>query len=290
LVHGPPLQPPGSYFDYTLPSPPDTSIVVARTEARRFTLRLLLSLTMLLILATAGVVAYFLFSQHPSHPLAAWLTIFAGLGLCIGIAWLYEIMRLKAREATRQAEKAQEERERETASGVTGEDVRARNQRRIDEYNQIAWDQARGSYRNSQVAMAIGLALLVSGVVTTILESHTAAQLVVGGLTGLGSAVSAYLGATFIRAYNEAINQMNYYYGQPLVHSYLLEAERMSMSPEIDESARNKVMVKVIDATLAGAAEAAKALAPSSDRRKTARRGIRRSDSGPSTAPGEDRP
>lgn len=236
-------------------------------------------MTLLLILATAGVVAYFLFSQHPSRPLAAWLTIFAGLGLSIGMAWLFQIMRLRARETARQAEKAQE---------ITGEDVRARNQRRIDEYNQIAWDQARGSYRNSQIAMAIGLALLVGGVITTTLESHPAAQLVVGGLTGLGSAVSAYLGATFIRAYNEAINQMNYYYGQPLVHSYLLEAERMSMSPGINADARNQVMVKVIDATLAGAAEAAKALTPSPDRRRTARRGVRKSASEPSTASSED--
>jgi hypothetical protein len=287
VVQGPSLQPPGSYFDYTLPSPPDTSFVMT-TEARGVTLRLLLGLTILLVLATTGVVAYFLFSQRPSHPLAAWLTIFAGLGLCIGITWLFQVMRLRARDAARKADQAREQRDRESASGVTPGDVRARNQRRIDEYNQIAWDQARGSYRNSQIAMAIGLAVLVGGVITTILESRTAAQLVIGVLTGLGSAMSAYLGATFMRAYTQAIDQMNYYYGQPLVHSYLLEAERMSMNPEIDAAARNKVMVQVIEATLSGAAQAAKALTPGPDRRRVMGRRRRKSASESGTASGQD--
>jgi hypothetical protein len=287
LVQGPSLQPPGSYFDYTLPSPPDTSLV--RTETRReFILRPLVGLTLLLILAATGVVAYFFFSSHPGHPLAAWLTIFTGLALCVGMVWFFQIMQLRAMNAARQAEKEEEERDRESASIITGEDVRARNQRRIDEYNRIVWAQARGSYRNSQIAMSIGLALLVSGVIATILEPQTSAQVVVGSLTGLGSAVSAFLGATFIGAYNKAIDQMNYYYGQPLVHSYLLEAERMSLG--IDADARDRVMVKVIDATLSGAADAGKALTPSTDRRKRAVRGKRKSASEPTTEPSEGPP
>jgi hypothetical protein len=288
LVQGPDLQPPGSYFDYTLPSPADTSFAAGIKTNREFSRSSLMGLTLLLILAAAGVVAYFLFSQHPSRPLAAWLTIFAGLALCIGISWLFLVMRSRAIKATRQAEEEQQDRERASESGITGEDVRARNQRRIDEYNKIAWAQARGSYRNSQIAMSIGLALLVGGVVATILETQTAAQVVVGSLAGLGSAVSAYLGATFIRTYNEAINQMNYYYGQPLVHSYLLEAERMSMG--IPPDARNEVMTKVIDATLAGAADAGKALIPSADRRKKFRGGTRQSTSEPGNEPSGDTP
>jgi predicted cobalt transporter CbtA len=270
----PSLAAPGSYFDYAQPVP------VGRYEYRRSFLAsallrsttwvlFLLFFTALLILAVAGIISYFLFTQHPAHPLAAWLTIFGGVGLCIGMFWL-AIARIIRRSRLEQIIPEGSDEQGTSQDKTAAEDPRDRNQRRIEEYNKIAWSQARGSYRNSQIAMSIGLALLVAGVITTIRQSQTSAQLVVGGLTGLGSAVSAYLGATFIRIYNEAVNQMNYYYGQPLVTSYLLEAERMSKALEKVDT-RDKVMERVIDATLAGAAEAGEALSPNTGREKTGR-------------------
>jgi hypothetical protein len=282
---GQPNPVPGSFFDevqpLTIREIPRARIRRSYAYRRPFRLTiignsfaLLLFFTALLILTATGFIANFLITQHPPHVLASWLTIFGGVGICIGMFWLARFMAMKkyeARELT--LSKADEVGHIPTdgkpapgkQAGAIGEDARDRNQRRIEEYNEIAWSQARGSYRNSQIAMSIGLALLIAGVVTTVRQSQPSAQLVVGGLTGLGSAVSAYLGATFIRIYNEAINQMNYYYGQPLVTSYLLEAERMSKELKRTDT-RDKVMERVIDATLAGAAEAGEALSPNAGR------------------------
>jgi hypothetical protein len=289
------LPQPGTYFEQVQSIPParvwrpEDSFSSSVLIRRSYTFSFLLFSTALLILAIAGVVAYFLFKHHPAHPLAAWLTILGGVGLCIGMFWLAglttRISRGKpdARYSSRSPDERPPSQQR---SKARSEDPRDRNQRRIEEYNEIAWSQARGSYRNSQIAMSIGLALLVVGVITTIRQSQTSTQLIIGGLTGLGSAVSAYLGATFIRIYNEAINQMNYYYGQPLVTSYLLEAERMSMALEKSDT-RYKVMERVIDATLAGAAEAGQALSPNAGREKTGKqRG--RTKQQPNTKPPEE--
>lgn len=263
---------PGSYFDYAQPIPSGSAYPKYAPSYRRALFSrgmLLLLFTTLFFLAVAGVVAYFLFTQHPAHPLAAWLTLLGGVGLCIGMFWLLAFT-ISKRQILELPDPTYLDEQRTPREKTTVEDPRDRNQKRIEEYNKIAWSQARGSYRNSQIAMSIGLALLVAGVITTIRQSQTSAQLVVGGLTGLGSAVSAYLGATFIRIYNEAVNQMNYYYGQPLVTSYLLEAERMSKALEKLDT-RDKVMERVIDATLAGAAEAGEALSPNTGREKTGR-------------------
>ena len=287
---------PGSYFSYTVPAPPSlvepTIGRPIRLSTRRRRRQLYLQLcTSLLILGAAGVVAYFLFTQHPAHPLSAWLVIFAGIALCIGLFWLGLVIDTKTRLTSGQdivEDLGRKREERAVGQGEPGEDVRSRNLKRIDEYNKIVWDQARGSYRNSQIAMSVGLALLVGGAIAAILESKTSAQLVVGGLAGLGGALSAYLGATFIRMYNEAINQMSYYYRQPLVHSYLLEAERMSR--EIREDARDEIIAKVIDATLAGSAGAGNALKLNAERQKRPGRATRRSSPKPDTAPTENLP
>jgi hypothetical protein len=153
--------------------------------------------------------------------------------------------------------------EQRFASGQDeGIDERQANRLLLRQYHELTRRQARTSYRNSQIAMSIGFLLLVVGAATVLRAVTPSAQIVVGGLAGLGSALSAYIGSTFIRAYNRALAQMNYYFGQPLVQSYLLEAERMASS--LHQERRDDVMEKIIAETLSGASTAALALSPQS--------------------------
>jgi hypothetical protein len=140
------------------------------------------------------------------------------------------------------------------------DDARTNNQLLIDRYHQLTTQQAATSYRNSQIAMTAGLALLVAGAVITIRTTSGSAQLVVGALTALGAALSAYLGATFIRTYERALLQMNYYFGQPLVTSYILEAERLS--GKLSKTKRDDALSDIINETLLGASSASRALSP----------------------------
>lgn len=146
------------------------------------------------------------------------------------------------------------------------------NQRLIASYHRVTTAQARSSYRNSQVAMAIGLLILAAGGVAVVRASSASGQVIVGSLTALGGAFSAYLGSTFLRSYSRALEQMNYFFGQPLVNSYLLTAERLAKDLKGDES-RDEALKGVITRTLDGAAQTFGAIAPQ-----------------PSQAPGRRRP
>jgi len=135
------------------------------------------------------------------------------------------------------------------------------NQRLIATYHSLTTAQASSSYRNSQIAMAVGLLILAGGGAATFNSRESSAQVVLGVLTGLGSAFSAYLGATFLSAYNRALQQMNYYFGQPLANSYLLTAERL-VKELSDQKLRDSEMKEVIGSTLDGASLAFRAIAP----------------------------
>ncbi|MCA1706344.1 MAG: hypothetical protein LC808_25015 [Actinobacteria bacterium] len=155
------------------------------------------------------------------------------------------------------------------------DDVRSVNQQLIDRYHELTTQQAKNSYRNSQLAMAIGFLLLIIGAIGATAASEGTGQIVLGGLAGLGSAVSAYLGATFLRAYERALGQMNYYFGQPLVTSYILEAERLSK--QMSKGRRDDTMAEIISETLRGASSAAQALRPVGTDEQTRRRRLGRS-------------
>lgn len=111
------------------------------------------------------------------------------------------------------------------------------NQRQIDAYHDLTKAQAAHSYRNSQLAMGIGFLVLVAGSVVAIMTRDDTAKIVVGALASMGAAISGYVGATFMRAHNESLAQLNFYFRQPLVNSYLLTAERLAAkvqdSPEV---------------------------------------------------------
>jgi hypothetical protein len=125
------------------------------------------------------------------------------------------------------------------------------NQTQMDQYHDITKHQAEDAYRNSQIAMASGLIILVLATIAAILVKGNTSKIILGGVAGVGTAFSAYIGATFLNAYQSALAQLNYYFSQPLINSYFLSAERIvtDMSPK----RRDDVRAKIIDSMLQGA-------------------------------------
>jgi Cyanobacterial TRADD-N associated 2-Transmembrane domain len=99
------------------------------------------------------------------------------------------------------------------------------NFRQLRMFTVIAQRQARMSYYASLVAAAISLLVLTSGAAVAIGLPATSAKIAAGALATAGTVLSGFLVKTFLRAYQMASRQMSYYYGQPLVHCYLLHAE-----------------------------------------------------------------
>ncbi len=99
------------------------------------------------------------------------------------------------------------------------------NFRQMRVFTVIAQRQARMSYYASLTAAAISLLVLVAGVTAAYGLTGTPAKITVASLAAAGSALSGFLSATFLKTYAMASRQMSYYYGQPLVHCYLLHAQ-----------------------------------------------------------------
>lgn len=125
------------------------------------------------------------------------------------------------------------------------------NQTQMDQYHGITKHQAANSYRNSQIAMGSGLAFVVLAAIAAIVLKDEQTKIILGSIAGVATAFSAYIGATFLNAYHSALNQLNTYFHQPMVTSYLLSAERIasSLSPEN----RDEMRAKIINTMLQGA-------------------------------------
>jgi hypothetical protein len=96
----------------------------------------------------------------------------------------------------------------------------------------IALRQARMSYYASLVAASVSLLVLAFGGAVAVGVAPTTGKIAAGGVTAVGVAMSGFLSATFMKTYRVAAHQMSYYYGQPLVHCYLLHAEWLTMLAE----------------------------------------------------------
>jgi hypothetical protein len=107
------------------------------------------------------------------------------------------------------------------------------NAKQIQAYDALARAQAQTSFRASQVAMGVGLVLLATGVATAILADSSATKYSAAIVTATGAAVGGYLSRTYLIVQRAAGKQMNFYFQQPLIQSYLLSAERLiAMVPE----------------------------------------------------------
>jgi hypothetical protein len=132
------------------------------------------------------------------------------------------------------------------------------NFKQLRGFTRIAQRQARMSYYASLAAAAISLLVLASGAAVAVDLPTTTAKVTAGTLATAGTVLSGFLVKTFLTSYQMASRQMSYYYGQPLVHCYLLHAEWLASAgrKEFGSEERRFLLEKLIDASIQRSAAA----------------------------------
>ena len=122
----------------------------------------------------------------------------------------------------------------------------------------IAQRQARVSFYASLAAAAAALLVLTSIAAVAIGLPTTTGKVTAVLLAAVGSALSGFLAKTFLASYQLASRQMSYYYGQPLVHCYLLFADWLAAEgrKEFGKEEGRLLLREVIDASVKAAADA----------------------------------
>lgn len=118
------------------------------------------------------------------------------------------------------------------------------NFRLMDRFVAVAITQSRTSYLACLGVASAGLLVLLVGATTALTVHGVASQITAGALTTVGAALSSYLSVNFLRPFEMASKQMSYYYGQPLVHCYLLHAEWLGKRFEQDADSANRWKVR----------------------------------------------
>ncbi len=118
------------------------------------------------------------------------------------------------------------------------------NRRQMAAYDVLAQAQAKTAFRNSQMAMAAGLAVLIGGAVIAISVNDVATKVATASLTAIGGALSGYIAKTFLDSYKGAMRQLNFYFQQPLITSYLLAVQRLVN--ELTEDKRDAALAETI--------------------------------------------
>lgn len=101
--------------------------------------------------------------------------------------------------------------------------------------------------------MGAGLVSLIAATALAIALQNNASRILLGSTAGLGTAFSAYIAAIYLKVYHSTLAQLNYYFRQPLVNSYLLAAERLM--GDMSSERRDDMRAKIIDAMLQDAAK-----------------------------------
>jgi len=132
------------------------------------------------------------------------------------------------------------------------------NFKQLRTFTAIAQRQARTSYYVSVAAAAISLLTLASGAAVAVGLSATTGKVAVGVLATAGSVLSGFFAKTFLKSYQMASQQMSYYYGQPLVHCYLMHAQWLASeaSEHSGDDTEIRLWQKVIDASIKASANA----------------------------------
>ena len=97
--------------------------------------------------------------------------------------------------------------------------------------------------------MSIALAILIVGASIVMTVPMGTTQLVVGGLTALGSTFSGFLARTFLDARNRSIDQLNRSHLVPQAKTLLFVAERLSDQVG-DDQARIALLGEVVKSAL----------------------------------------
>lgn len=121
------------------------------------------------------------------------------------------------------------------------------NRQEILRYHGQTRNQANLSFFAGMAAMGVGLLVLVAGGIAIFNTSNVTRIAAATALTAVGSGLSGFIGATFMRAHDRALAQLNFYFQQPVVVSYFLAAERLADgTPE----RKADILERIIDRSL----------------------------------------
>jgi hypothetical protein len=109
------------------------------------------------------------------------------------------------------------------------------NFRLMDRFITVALGQAKAAYIFCAGSASAALLVLLGGTTTLMFPKPISEQITVGLLSGAGAALSGYISITFMNTFKDTSRHMEYYYGQPLVHCYLLHAEWLAERAAVDD-------------------------------------------------------
>jgi len=250
-------------------------------KQRRYLLIALLGVLAITVCLTFTLMVYIRASWHVWSPV-----LFTGLAIAVCLASFWPIVAKNTKTSfsdfrdNYQAgadSKSLSDEERLPDRWLTDPDLQnliILNRTQIGVYQDIATGDAKRAARNSQIAMSFGFLILVAGAVVTIVTPDSVAKIVVGVLASLGSVLSGYIGRTFLKAQDQAMYQLNYYFRQPLVTSYMLAAERLTLKLSENVQVQQNALKDVIKNLLiaAGRAEQFDSSIPLKSRRGVRRR------------------
>lgn len=191
-------------------------------------------------------------------PTYVWIAIgiILVLVLSVGLALLYLRIRLAQRRADHEAavfaaEQAALRSAREkVAEQMSLGTLHDYNRLLLADYHQIATEQASSSFRSSRRAMWGGFAWLKVCFGAAVWQvTTTGSQVLIGTLAAVGGTLSGYLSRTYLRVYERTLLQLNQYYRQPLLNSYLLSAERIVRdldSAELKNTMYEQLLMQII--------------------------------------------
>ncbi|MFF5290479.1 TRADD-N-associated membrane domain-containing protein [Paractinoplanes globisporus] len=165
---------------------------------------------------------------HPPRTLPGTVLFLLAGGLVIlAVAMPFAAIGMRRFHEHRQEQSEKEFKSIENASGKVIDEALGGlisfNFRLMDRFINVALMQAKAAYLLCAVSAGAALLVLLTG--TAMLLTAGTAQVWVGGLTAAGTALFGFISVTFMRMFRATSRQMSYYYGQPLVHCYLLHAE-----------------------------------------------------------------
>jgi hypothetical protein len=221
----------------------------------RYLRRLVVMATAVLVLPASGYLAYWVTEgpAYRAHNQTLAQFSFLYLAFVLFVASLIVLFLGLVATAARTAER---ERQVEQAAKRLRENMELPaivefNRVLLDQYHDIATRQANKSFRSGLAAMGVGMALIAGAAALSFTLSRTSEQLVVGGVAALGSALSGYLGRTYMAVYRQALAQMNHYFNQPVLNGYFLAAERIANNLEAGgqrEEALRQIVTSVLEA------------------------------------------
>jgi hypothetical protein len=227
-----------------------------------------------LAVSGAALCGAFTLAMSADEPWHVWLSVLVVGGvivLCLLLDFYVDIRIFKARYRDFAKNYIQSSVPEKWLSDPDLQNLLLLNRAQLNIYQEIATKDAMTASRHSRYAISLGFLILVSGAIGAIWLHDATSKIVVGALASLGSVLSGYISQTFLKAQAQARKQLNYYFHQPLVASYLLSAERIALKLKDGDSTKSAMLELIRTALLVASREEEPDSAPSSPRRRPRR-------------------